>query len=186
MTSGKLSLARQLAINTHWAPACGMRLFSDEPSQDNGAKEDPVRLFSAVPQDWFCDFDNEYTRGEPWTHLCVPDAHPWRACPIDASASRWIPDLDDPATQGCLLSILSSALEQLERKDGGGDVAGWWCAAESLVVSEEESLGEALATALLLAWDDLDAQAGDCCCAWRAQRKLDDVEGETAEEAQNQ
>jgi hypothetical protein len=129
MTETELDLARKLAAHHEWEWLGGMLVEADGDE----------RTWRLVGGGWVQEA-GESQRPRPGT---------------------WYPDLADPATQGCLIAMLTPYLDDIDQRgqlyDGscGTWVVGYQKHSASLatITTGCDTLGEALATALLDAWD---------------------------------
>lgn len=95
------------------------------------------------------------TSGAPGAHSRTA----WLPLAVRVSTGHY-PDLDDPATQGCLMAMLGDSLISLERRASGPSdwYAFFWGADNRLTRTPEEGTrGETIARAVLRLWGSTDA-----------------------------
>lgn len=142
MTPTELELARELARHPKWVWREGMGVFVQSSATD----QTPDRLLASDETFWHAG--SSY-HGRP----------SWIRYARDRMAERCIPDLSDPATQGCLMAALGDQLQVVETFYPSLDPgAGRMWAVETRLdtseypwISEGATLGEALARAWLAA-----------------------------------
>lgn len=92
--------------------------------------------------------------------LGAPGAHSrtaWLPLAVRVSTGHY-PDLDDPATQGCLMAMLGDAFISLEHKAFYGAWQVLFVGRDrEHATSTQGTLGEALGCALLTLWEAADA-----------------------------